>query len=152
MDIQTIIVALIGGGIVGFAQFMIQRHDSKNDRIHDVMVTIQQLNDSINQLSSNVDDRMDELSNSIRKVEEKGDERDAVSARVRILRFADDLRFAESQNRKFSKDNWDQCQSDITTYNGYCSDHPKFKNNQTVATVEFIDKGYRERLETNNFL
>ena len=33
MDFQTIFVALIGGGAVGFIQYLIQRHDSKHDRL-----------------------------------------------------------------------------------------------------------------------
>jgi uncharacterized small protein (DUF1192 family) len=139
--VLTIITALIGGGIVGFVQFLITRYDSKHDNNAEVIKAIKELDAKINAL----DDK-------IERVDKKGDERDAVAARVRILRFADDLRFAESQGRKFSKDSWDQCQSDITTYSQYCEENPGFKNHQTVATVEFIDKGYRERLETNNFL
>jgi hypothetical protein len=41
--------------------------------------------------------------------------------------------------------------SDIDYYENYCQAHPKFKNNQTVATVEHIKHGYSERLEKRDW-
>ena len=33
MDFQTILIALLGGGVVGFVQYLITRHDNKHDRL-----------------------------------------------------------------------------------------------------------------------
>lgn len=126
----TVCSVLLGGGILGFIQFLINRNDKKHDRMDEVIQEIRGLKDDVKAL------------------EAKGDERNAVSARVRILRFMDEL----LEGRKHTKDSYDQCLSDITTYEQYCEAHPRFKNNQTAATVLHIKKNYEERLEKHDFL
>ena len=141
MDIFTTLVGvLLGGGVLAFVQFLIQRNDSKHDKMEEV-------NKSIRALSENAKERFDVLDRKIDTVNAKGDERFAVSSRVRILRFEDELQ----EKRKHSKDSWDQAMSDIDYYENYCQAHPKFKNNQTVATVEHIKNGYMERLEKHDW-
>jgi len=135
--LMTIIIALIGGGIVGFVQFLISRHDSKQDKNSEVLQAIAAL-----------DVKIEELDKKIEAVDAKGDERAAVSARVRILRFMDEL----LEGRRHSKDAYDQCLSDATFYDKYCSRNPDFKNNQTEATISYIRKNYDERLEKHDFL
>lgn len=130
MYIISLISAMIGGSFLAFVQFLISRHDNKKDRYNDI----------IKELSS--------LHNEIRLIDEKGDRREAVSSRLRILRFADELQ----EGRRHSKDSFDQILADITDYNNYCESHPKFKNNQTQSTVEYINKMYTERLEKRDFL
>ena len=81
MDIfLTILSVVLGGGILAFIQFLITRHDSKHDKLAGV-------EESINALSEKVDERFDTLDRKIDMVNAKGDERFAVSSRVRILRF-----------------------------------------------------------------
>ena len=141
MDVfTTLIGVLLGGGVLAFIQFLITRHDSKHDKVEAV-------NKSIQALSEDVKERFDVLDRKIDTVDSKGDERFAVSSRVRILRFEDELQ----EKRKHSKDSWDQAMSDIDYYENYCQAHPKFKNNQTVATVEHIKHGYGERLEKHDW-
>lgn len=138
MDIQTIVVALIGGGIVSFVQFLIQRHDSKKDKNKEILSAIEDLSAQMRAMDRKID-----------SVDQKVDERSAVEARVRILRFADELQ----EGRRHSKDSYDQCVgADITYYEDYCDEHPGFKNNQTQLTVEYIKKNYAERLEKHDFL
>ena len=136
----TLIGVLLGGGVLAFVQFLIQRNDSKHDKMEEV-------NKSIRALSEKAKERFDVLDRKIDTVNAKGDERFAVSSRVRILRFEDELQ----EKRKHSKDSWDQAMSDIDYYENYCQVHPKFKNNQTVATVEHIKNGYMERLEKHDW-
>lgn len=142
MDIFQFIATLLigGGGIFVFVQFLITRADAKHDKLDEV-------NKSIQSLSEDMKERFDVLDRKIDKVDAKGDERFAISARVRILRFEDELQ----EERKHSKDSWDQTMSDIDYYEEYCETHPAFRNNQTVATVEHIQHGYRERLEKRDF-
>ena len=141
MDVfTTLIGVLLGGGVLAFIQFLITRHDSKHDKVEEV-------NKSIRALSGEVKERFDVLDRKIDTVDTKGDERFAVSSRVRILRFEDELQ----EKRKHSKDSWDQAMSDIDYYETYCNSHPEFKNNQTVATVEHIKNGYMERLEKHDW-
>lgn len=141
MEIFTTLVGvLLGGGVLAFVQFLIQRNDSKHDKMEEV-------NKSIRALSEKAKERFDVLDRKIDTVNAKGDERFAVSSRVRILRFEDELQ----EKRKHSKDSWDQAMSDIDYYENYCQAYPKFKNNQTVATVEHIKNGYMERLEKHDW-
>ena len=75
------------------------------------------------------------------------DENEAKSSRIRILRFADEI----FMDRTHSKDSFDQCMSDITFYETYCADHPRFKNHQTEETVGYIKEVYRTRMEKKDF-
>lgn len=140
MDTQTILIAAISSGIVGsilvFVQFLIQRADAKKDKNSEVLTAI-----------GNVDKRIDGLEQKIDDVDMKSDERFAVSTRVRILRFEDEMQ----EGKRHSKDSWDQVISDCDFYNTYCETHPKFKNGQTEATVRHIRHGYDARLEKGDF-
>ena len=131
MDIMTSVVGvLLGGGILAFIQFLITRHDSKHDRLKSVKDAIQALSDKVDSLDA------------------KGDERNAVSMRVRILRFRDEMLAGQNHTH----DSFQQVLSDIDEYERYCEAHPEFRNNQTVATVEHIKANYHERLEKHDFL
>ncbi|MBP5475036.1 MAG: hypothetical protein J6X83_02090 [Methanomicrobium sp.] len=127
---MTVFSLILGGSFLGFLQFLISRKDSKNDRFDAI----------VKELS--------EVKKEIRAIDEKGDLRDAIESRVRILRFNDEL----LEGRRHSKDSFDQCMSDITIYETYCQSHPKFRNNQTAMTIEHINRNYAERLEKHDFL
>ena len=108
MDFSTIIGFLLGGSFLGFIEFLLRRYDNKNDRFSEIVKEMAQM-------------RQD-----LKRVEEKGDKREAIAARVRILKFADELQ----EGHRHSKDSFDQVLSDITEYEQYCEENPKFKNNQ----------------------
>ena len=74
-------------------------------------------------------------------------ENEAKASRIRILKFADEI----FMDMNHSKDSFDQCMSDITFYETYCADHPKFKNHQTQETVEYIKEIYHERMKRKDF-
>lgn len=127
----TIIAAVIGSNALwGFIQFLIQRKDKKDDCSKKIMDMIQTLEEKIDKLDS--------------QMGEDG----AITARVRILKFMDEL----LEGRRHTKDSYDQVMTDITNYNKYCNSHPDFKNNQTESTIEYINKNYQERLEKHDFL
>ena len=128
--LQTIIVALLGGGVVGLVEFLIRRHDAKKDNNSEILMTLRRLEDKIDAVDS------------------KGDERNAVEMRVRILRFRDEM----LEGRNHTHDSFQQVLGDVDEYEEYCSIHPEFRNNQTVATIEHIKKNYQERLEKHDFL
>ncbi len=91
------------------------------------------------------------LTEKINKMEEKIDvleQSNVVSCRVRILRFADELRRGE----KHSQEMFDQALSDVDTYDKYCIEHPEFKNNKTVMARKRILEVYSDCLENNTFL
>ena len=131
MDIAvTTISFILGGSFLGFLQFLISRKDQKNDRFDAIVKELA------------------EMRKDIKAIDEKGDLREAVESRVRILKFNDEL----LEGRRHSKDSYDQAMSDITNYETYCEAHPDFKNNQTVMTIAHINSSYTERLEKHDFL
>lgn len=134
---QTLIGAILGGSFLAFVQFLIQRADSKTDQYEALIKSFAALKSEI-----------EDIKTAIKSLDEKGDMRATVEARIRILKFADEL----NEGRLHSKDSFDQCMSDISLYKKYCEAHPLFKNDQTVATVNFITKCYTERLEKHDFL
>ena len=141
MEIWQMILTFIGGGsFLAFLEFLIKRHDDKNDKMAEV-------NEAIQSLSKDMKERFDTLDKKIDTVKAKADEYNAVSCRVRILRFEDELQVKQ----KHSKDSWDQVMSDINSYETYTKQHPDFRNNQTVATVTHIKHGYNERLEKRDW-
>lgn len=149
--IQTLISVLIGGGILGFIEFLLKRKYEKEDKHDTVIEAIKELDEKVDEKFSALDrqsmERFNELNKKIDEVERKGDERAAVSARVRILRFADEM----MDDRKHSKDSWDQAMSDCDNYEKYCETHPEFRNNMTSATVAFLKDGYQTRLQKHDF-
>ena len=150
--IQTLVSVLIGGGILGFIEFLLKRKYEKEDKHDEVIEAIKELDEKVDERFETLDERstarFDELNKKIDEVDRKGDERNAVSSRVRILRFSDELMV----EKKHSKDSWDQAMSDCDTYEEYCDTHPQFKNNQTEATVKYIKHEYSQRLERHDFL
>ena len=141
MDIFiTILGVVLGGGILAFIQFMITRHDNKHDKLKGVK-------DSIETLKTDMNERFDTLDNKIDMVEAKTDENFAISCRVRILRFEDEMQ----EKRIHSHDSWKQVVSDVDSYEKYCKTHENFKNNQTEITIEHIKHGYLERLEKSDW-
>ena len=134
---QTFLGILLGGSFLAFLQFLITRYDNKHDKF-----------DEINNRFSEFEKTLGDIVAAIKKLDDKGDEREAVNKRVRILHFEDELQ----EGKSHSKDSFDQVLSDISGYNAYCDRHPEFKNEQTAATVEHIRQVYRERLEKHDFL
>lgn len=78
------------------------------------------------------------------------DERNAVQCRTRILRFADEL--INEPKHLHTQGNFEQCLQDITVYDQYCADHPKFKNELTLRSAEIIRKVYDECAREHKFL
>jgi hypothetical protein len=126
----SIVGFLLGGSFLGFIEFLIHRKDEHNKRYDE-------LTKSIKDLAARLD-----------RMEAKGDEREAVHSRIRILRFGDEVR----QGMAHSKDSFDQCLIDTDLYENFCAANPNFLNNKTATTVEYIKRVYAERLEKNDFV
>ena len=129
-SIIAIFVAVIGSNALwGFIQFLLQRKDNKSDCSKKIIEMIQKLDEKIDKLDG-------ELS-----------ERSAISCRVRIIKFMDEI----LEGWSHSHDSYVQVMQDITNYLRYCAEHPEFKNHQTEASIEHIKADYQERLEKNDF-
>ena len=82
-----------------------------------------------------------DLSDKIDALEKKVDENDAIRIRKDILKFGDEVRVGHIEH---SKESFDQVLDDITSYEQYCKDHPKFENNRTVLTTKVIKDTYHK--------
>lgn len=133
MDMElviAVIVAVVGSNALwGFIQFLVQRKDNKDECGKKIIEMIQKLDGKIDKLD-------DELG-----------ERSAISCRVRIIKFMDEI----LQGWSHSHDSYVQVMQDITNYLRYCAEHPEFKNHQTEATIAHIQADYQKRLEKNDF-
>ena len=133
MDMELvigIIIAVVGSNALwGFIQFLVQRKDNKEDCSKKIVKMIEKL-----------DEKIDKLDNEL-------SERSAISCRVRIIKFMDEI----LEGWSHSHDSYVQVMQDITNYLRYCAEHPDFKNHQTEATIAHIKADYQERLEKNDF-
>ena len=133
MDMELvigIIIAVVGSNALwGFIQFLVQRKDNKEECGKKIIEMIEKLDGKIDKLD-------DELG-----------ERSAISCRVRIIKFMDEI----LEGWSHSHDSYVQVMQDITNYLRYCAEHPDFKNHQTEATITHIQADYQERLEKNDF-
>lgn len=134
--IITIVLAIVGSSALWeFVRFLMERSDKEKDKKDNCA---KQILKAIEDLNTKVD-----------KLDSEMGERGAISARIRILKFMDEL----LEGRRHTKDSFDQVMSDIDFYEKYCKDvNPDFKNNQTSATIEYINKNYQERLDKHDFL
>lgn len=83
----------------------------------------------------------------LEETEDKADMDRAIASRIRIIRFNDEL----INEQKHSKESFDQVMGDIDTYEHYCEEHPKFRNNKSVMSIENIKRVYAIRLEKRDF-
>lgn len=126
--------AALIGAIVSIVTLLLNRKWQKEDRTAD----------RITELSGKIDNVASEL-----KAHIEANEMEAVqSARVRILRFADECRREEKHSKEF----FDSVLDDIDLYEHYCEGHPKFKNNKTVASTKIIKDLYKECVIGDKFI
>jgi len=92
--------------------------------------------------------KVDDLNDKVVQIEDTVNEQNAITCRVRILRFGDEIIHGD----KHSKDSFDQVLEDIDTYEAYCLAHPEFKNNKTVITSKKIKDVYADCIDKNSFL
>lgn len=101
--------------------------------------------------------KRDEKKGMLKEIQEKlndhiaaDDERYAVQCRTRILRFADEL--INEPKHLHTQGNFEQTLQDITDYDQYCAEHPKFRNELTLRSAEIIRKVYDECAREHKFL
>jgi hypothetical protein len=99
-------------------------------------------------INADLVERINKLERQVETFEQKGEERNIISIRARILRFGDEVR----HKTRHSKEHFDQILSDIDDYEKYCDTHKDFKNNRTTATTAKILEVYKECVDQDDFL
>lgn len=98
-------------------------------------------------INAEVIQKVDKLEGDLQNLKDRSEEHEAKSCRIRILRFGDEILHGVHH----SKEHFDQILLDITDYENYCKDHPRFKNNMTVITTSVITQTYQECWKENKF-
>jgi hypothetical protein len=98
--------------------------------------------------SSEIIEKVDELGKELTEHISQSEERSALEARRRILRFNDEL----LNHVMHSKEYFDEILSDIDIYERYCREHPNFPNNKTVMSIEHIKECYKKCEKEDSFL
>ena len=125
---NAILGFVLGGSFLTFLQFLINRHDNKQDKSDAVLSAIK------------------DLDGRVERIEKSLDERDAVLARTHILRFSDDI----YNGINHSKEYYDQTLDDLKTYTKYCESNPGFANGRTEKAGEYIQKEYDRLIEAQD--
>ena len=126
----TIVGAILGSaGLWTFLDHRQQRKADKEMQDDEILKELKEIKQDIESLSKRID------------------ENEAVAARIRILKFADEI-FMDANH---SKDSFDQCLSDITNYRVFTKAHQDFANDITEETCDYILEVYHERLKKKDF-
>lgn len=99
-------------------------------------------------INGEVLEKVDALSEDVKRNKEDDDEQWASLSRTHILRFGDELLHGVPH----SKEHFDQVMRDISKYEDYCDNHPNYLNGVAHATIQQIKKTYQKCLEENSFL
>lgn len=102
-------------------------------------------------LMEKVESLEQKVENVDQKVEKMGKEerlQRAKDARTRVLRFGDEL----IHDVRHTKEHFDDVLRDITEYEKYCDEHPRFENDQMHITAEHIKETYHRCLKEHSFL
>lgn len=99
-------------------------------------------------INGEVIEKVETLTEDVKALKDDDAERWASLSRSHILRFGDEILHGVPH----SKEHFDQILLDITKYEGYCDEHPNYKNNIANATIKQIKHTYQKCLDDNKFL
>ena len=99
-------------------------------------------------INGEVLEKVDALSEDVKKNKDDDDEQWASLSRTHILQFGDEL----LHNISHSKERFDQILLDISKYEKYCDTHPDYLNDVAHETIKRIKNTYQKCLEKNDFL
>lgn len=128
--IQTVISGLVGGGLIGFIEFLIRRKDEKSSRWTEIL------------------DAIDGLKKEIVGIDERFDKENADNARRNILSFDDELR----RGMDHSEESYNQILEDVNYYSRYCKSHPEYENNKASNAIRHINDVYQRVKAENKFI
>lgn len=105
------------------------------------------LADRVSDLEKKINAHTSEVNTQLKEIQDVSNERNAISCRIRILKFGDEI----SHGEKHSKESFDQVIADIDEYERYCNEHPLFLNNRTHVTTKKIMDVYKKCMDENDF-
>lgn len=122
------------------------KNANKNQK--ETQESIKSLKETVEKNNKETNDKVDALNRKFEDHIKDNEDEKARQARMRILRFYDELCADVDHSESFYEDILDDCQF----YEGYCEKNKEFKNHRGQAAIEYIDKKYREEKQTGGFL
>ena len=107
-----------------------------------------ELMEKVDSMEKTFDSKVDGLEQKIEKMDQNDKLQRAKDARTRVLRFGDEL----IHDVRHTKEHFDDVLRDITEYEKYCDEHPRFENDQMHITAEHIKETYHKCLKEHSFL
>lgn len=144
---------------MGFLQFLIQRKDSKDEWKKEILEGYKQLEAKFTKLDlkidankvatmQQIDGLREDMSRQLEAIKDENQQQNAIQARIRLLRFADEIRLGQLH----SKESYNQASQDADVYEGFCKYHEDFENSMAVSSIKIIRQMYEERMRKNDFL
>lgn len=106
------------------------------------------INGELMEKVDSLDTKVDSMEQKIERMDQEEQLQRAKDARTRVLRFGDEL----IHDVRHTKEHFDDVLRDITYYEKYCDEHPKFENDQMHITAEHIKETYHKCLKEHSFL
>ena len=94
------------------------------------------------------DKKIDQISETLERMQKDRERGRADSARRNILTFNDEL----LRHVSHSKESFDQMLEDIDAYESYCRHDKDYENNKALLAIENIRRCYRHCSESSSFL
>lgn len=106
------------------------------------------LNHNITQELKGIKEEISNTAKEVQTLKQDFERQNAINARTRILRFGDELLH---EDRKHTKEHFDQIIRDCQSYSQYCEEHPDFENSVIVQTMKYIENAYCKCMEDRSF-
>lgn len=142
----TVLLVIVASGLVQIAPVKIYplRWVVKQFRS---IAGVEALGKEISKVQGGVDALKGDMDRLKTEIKSNADLKAAKEARIRILRFNDEL----LNDIRHSREMFGNVLDDITTYNGYCRAHPEFENERTVQAEENIKRVYQKLQDEKDF-
>ena len=117
----------------------------------EVVSKLGDINTRLDDMETRFDDvekRLVDLEQYNQTQDKQNTEEKALSARRRILRFADEIR----SKVRHSKEHFDNIFDDIKFYKDYCENNKDFKNDRAQISIKIIEETYEKCTRENDFL
>lgn len=137
------------GELVGYIALFLAGAATVIEKTSKTMKPLTKLARSIGRaINGELMEKVDSLEKKVEKIDQDDQLQRAKDARTRVLRFGDEL----LHDVRHTKEHFDDVLRDITYYEKYCDEHPKFENDQMHITAEHIKETYHKCLKEHSFL
>lgn len=138
------VASVVGPFLIALTTFL--KNANKNQKA--TQESIAALKAVVEKNNAETNKKVDALSDQFVVHLKEEEEEKAKQARMRILRFYDELCEGNDHSESYFEDILDDCKF----YEDYCREHKEFQNHRGAAAIDFIDQTYRRLKQNGGFL